>query len=461
MKRSLALIIFVLTVIVLKIPMVDSESSLRIVSVTSATSAPCDEPLKVDITVAHDANLVPIVTVYYTYLLNQTPVGWRISSAQITSIGPMVSVYTAAVPNPAYHEYLPLNAEIVFYVEAKDELGNMALTCNISERWNAKALEGKYTFILIDPYRPVIHNVSRVILNPTSSDLVEIDVNASDRGAGVDRVFLLYSIDGGVSWNSNRMVSFTENLYSTRVPAQRKDTKVLYYIEAYDKAGNLATSLLNEYQVMPSYGELTQETWQRLMLLALPIVGATVVILIALELALRRRTREPSFEKPSIGECKHPNAMTLSFLGMSIAIGALSLQVLEFYTLLALALIFMVVAFWILADPRLNFLIPVARIRKVRVFDENPAAIFIAAGYMLLPVGVLGLLAKFLVDTRILGVWEYPVYYSLAITIAEYVLGLLGVGILLQIAWPRLKEMEISVELIPAEQASEKKKERE
>jgi len=213
---------------------------------------------------------------------------------------------------------------------------------------------------------------------------------------------------------------------------------------------------------MPSYGELTQETLQRLLLLALPIVGVTIIVLIALALALRRRRmREPSFEKPSVGQCKHPNAMTLSFLGMSIAIGALSLQVLEFHTLLALALIFMVVAFWILADPRLNFLIPVERIRKVRVFDENPAAIFIAAGYMLLPVGVLGLLAKFLVDTRILGVWEYAVYYSLAITIAEYVLGLLGMGILLQIAWPRLKEMEISVELIPAEQVREKKKERE
>jgi len=447
MRKAFAILIFTILLLMLKPHAVSAEQRpLEIISVTSSSFTPCDEPLLVDITVTHDVNMIPTVTVYYTYFLNERAVGWRISPAQLTSASFGASAFTATVPNEAYHESLPLNTRIIFYVEARDGLGNIALTCNEKDRWNAGAVEGKYTFALIDPYRPTIRNVTRETPSPTSRDSVVILANVTDRGAGIDKALLIFSIDGGKTWNSVLM-NFSRGIYKAEIPAQEKGTRVSYYVEAYDKAGNIARSLLNEYQVSASLEEIQQQGLKELQFLALPILGATAVVL-ALAIFFHKRIEKKYVEKIGAVECRHPNAMTLSFIGTIAIIGALCIQLMKSYTFLAFMLALATAVFWSLADPRVNSLVP---IRRIRIFDENPPATFIAGGYMLLLMGALGLFSKYLLDKYILGVPNYSVLYNLAIDIARYALVLLAAGILLQIAWPWLKEIEISVEAISAD----------
>jgi len=265
-------LIVVVSSLALMICNVSAQSrNLKIVSVLSASSTPYDKPLRVDIVVAHSATALPSVAVYYVPLLNGTILAgqWRVFAAQLaySAAGFNTSVFSVMVPSPVYQDSLPWNTKIVFYAEARDTFGNSALSCREKDRWNPYAQDDKYTFVLKDPYPPEIGAIEQYPKAPTSEDLVSISARVSEApmGSGVDKVSLIYSLSDGKTWTRVAMPNFEKDVYEANIPAQKTGSRVVYYMEAYDNAGNKRKSAQMSYQVLPSPEELRQEQskqWQ-------------------------------------------------------------------------------------------------------------------------------------------------------------------------------------------------------
>lgn len=133
-----------------------------------------------------------------------------------------------------------------------------------------------------DNVPPTISNVKHEPASPSSDDSVKVTATILDDKSGVGAVFLQYSIDNGATWTRVTMSPTSGALYQGVIPKQKDWTKVIFYIEACDKANNIAKSDTMVYDVkMPL---------MTMVLIALAIV-AVVMAIIALPIirALRRR----------------------------------------------------------------------------------------------------------------------------------------------------------------------------
>jgi len=417
-----------------------SSDSFQIISLVYDEAPSSGQSVPIRITMLHDEVSIPVVTVYYKLLLNgSVPLaGWRISIAQLNqSAGGLgVGLFEAVVPNPAYGEPPRFGMRILFYVEAKDYLGNYLLTCRASDRWNHEIQDDKYIITFVDKTPPTI-KVRAAPSSPTSKDAVVVKVNATDGpfGSGIEKVLLFYSIGEG---DFEQMMRLAEmNVYQASIPAQPAGAKVSYYVVAYDRAGNKAWSPRYSYEVLRSVEESREQQAivGRYLLTAIVIVAAVALILVFMR---RGKVREEAVAVA--GVCKHPKAMSFFMLGILGVVLWLFFELSRRGAALwGLLVGIVVVAVWGWADPRVQVLMP---LKPVRLVDENPAVSLVACAY-----GLLGSVGLATVAGIYLGVYRLSSVYDLLVLLLEYGLGLLVAGVVLQLAWPYLKEMDISIEI--------------
>ena len=83
---------------------------------------------------------------------------------------------------------------------------------------------------------------------PYEGEPVVVSVSVEDSITGVDRVTLYYRTSTTASWTPLAM-SYEAGLWKAIIPGQPAGTTVEFYIEAYDKAGNAARTLIYAYTV--------------------------------------------------------------------------------------------------------------------------------------------------------------------------------------------------------------------
>jgi len=83
---------------------------------------------------------------------------------------------------------------------------------------------------------------------PYEGEPVVVSVSVEDSITGVDRVVLYYRTSTTAPWTPLAM-SYEAGLWKAIIPGQPAGTTVEFYIEAYDKAGNTARTLVYTYTV--------------------------------------------------------------------------------------------------------------------------------------------------------------------------------------------------------------------
>jgi len=135
--------------------------------------------------------------------------------------------------------------------------------------------------VIIDNTSPVIEYVGHAPIEPTEGEPVVITARVSDDVSGVEKVILYYRIDGG-DWLSVEMFC-KDGRWENIIPGQSADTVVEYYIEAYDKAGNIVRSAVGRYKIKACL--LPLSLWQIIIM-----GGAIIVIIVGLAIIGRKRT---------------------------------------------------------------------------------------------------------------------------------------------------------------------------
>jgi M6 family metalloprotease-like protein len=105
--------------------------------------------------------------------------------------------------------------------------------------------------------------------------------NTGENSSGVKNASVVYSIDGGKSWSQIPMSPGPADIYSAVIPPQNS-SEVMYYVEAYDYAGNRA--IANNGGQDYTYG--ASET-NLILTIAVPI--AIIILLIAVAFLHQRR----------------------------------------------------------------------------------------------------------------------------------------------------------------------------
>lgn len=138
--------------------------------------------------------------------------------------------YEATIPPQPY------NSEVQYYVYAEDNVGN-----------TYKSTLQRY--LVIDDIEPTIENVIQYPERPGLFEHVVIKSRVKDDGSGVSEVLIYYSTDGGISWKPVQMKIIGEDVYEGIIDSQPLGTRVIYYIEASDKAGNKAKTQQQSFYV--------------------------------------------------------------------------------------------------------------------------------------------------------------------------------------------------------------------
>ena len=405
-------------------------TSLKIVAVyPSSLSTPYDKPVTVDIFVEHNSTTILQVTIYYASFIDMTMQrgGWRIAQAQLVSYNtpPGYSLFTVYLPSTLYHETLPYLTKIVFYVEARDSLGNIALSCREADRWDFTVQEDKHSILLEDPYPPAINQSSIKIVpeEPTSIDEVAIIAMISDDvklgGSGIGEATIHYSTANGRDWKSTPMNPFKEAIWEGTIPAQPKDTRVIYYIKAIDLAGNSVVSDRLSYQVLPSWQEVQQQY-----LTVSAALAFAAIFLVILGLAFRRRII------PYISQRKA--AVTVFSVALIILSSLLYWFVEKGRWLWPIFVLIVLTELWSLTNPNIRSVL-IGSVRSIleylsRVFGENPPTALIAACYAL---GFAGAAGIFILVMG--GIYDLEFAYRMANLFATYIFYLLVAGVLGQL----------------------------
>ena len=403
---------------------------LRIMDVyVSSSSTPYDRPVTVEILVEHNGTVIPQVMIYYASFINMNVQrgGWRSSPAQLVFYNspPGHSLFTTDVPSASHPEILPYPTKIVFYVEARDIIGNIVLSCREADRWDFTVEDDKYVIILEDPYPPKINQTSIEATpeEPTSIDEVTITAMISDDvklgGSGVKEATLHYSLANGRDWKSTPMTLREHEIWEGTIPPQPRDEKVVYYIKATDAAGNSVASDRLSYKVSPSPQEL-----QRQHLIMSAALALAAIVLAVLALVFRRRI---------IPYIKHRKATATVVLAALVIIGSLLYWFIEKGRWLWPTFILIIMAeLWSLTNPKIRSVL-VGSCRSAleyltRVFNENPPTVLIATCYAL---GLATAAGIFLLV--VFRAYTLTAAYYMANLFAEYIFYLLVAGVLGQL----------------------------
>ena len=137
--------------------------------------------------------------------------------------------------------------------------------------------------VVVDNTPPVIVSLVRTPEKPKAGENVTVSVEVSDATAGVEKVLLWYRVSGG-TWMSVEM-ELEGGVWKAVIPGQAAGATVEYYVEAYDRAGNVAKSPTDSYTVSRrSTAGLTVGT--------MAIAGAIIVVavMVAVFVVLKRKT---------------------------------------------------------------------------------------------------------------------------------------------------------------------------
>ena len=137
--------------------------------------------------------------------------------------------------------------------------------------------------VMVDNTKPTIEFVRHTPEEPAEGEEVEVEARASDAISGIESAVLWYRVDGG-SWTSTKM-SLSGDTWTAIIPGQRAGARIEYYVEFYDKAGNVARSNIKSYTVSPPRGPgfFGLEAWQLAVL-----VGGIAIAGVAIALVLRK-----------------------------------------------------------------------------------------------------------------------------------------------------------------------------
>jgi len=434
---------------------------LRLLGVHSDPYVAYDKFSSIAITISYDLRqATPSIVVFYIALLNQTtPSGpWRAAVAQQVQVftGADIAIFSAALPNPIYNEKFPTNTKIVFYVQVTDAGGGTHFSCSEKDRWNPLVQNDKFSCILMDPYPPQIFSLMHEPSSPTSSDDVVVTLTASKKlfGSVIKTSQLQYRVDDG-RWiivpmdhlRSEKSVNDTKHYYEVTIPSQKEASKVQYHVTVSDAEGNRAISGTGNYTVSPSKAELARQQKELELKLAL-IAGIAIVGLVAIAIWITRlenRKRRSSAEGLT-DRLLHPKAtnVIITFLAM---VGGWSVfgifrasQFLAWIVAMALALYIMVVD---VRFPRILSLLP------RRVFNENPPLILLGASIALLLASLIGLAAKYIANSFVYALnmrENLPMILGLLRPVFFDILLIMCSGIVLQLFWPQLKEVQVIME---------------
>lgn len=129
--------------------------------------------------------------------------------------------------------------------------GTMAFNVVQTQKWeciiggNTKTERGDMDFWLMklegDNAAPTISEPDRIPVSDVyENQRVNVSATVNDDMSGVSQVLLSYSTDGGYNWINVTMTKMTGNFYVGAIPGLASDTRVLFKIIAYDRAGNVA-----------------------------------------------------------------------------------------------------------------------------------------------------------------------------------------------------------------------------
>ncbi len=433
------LLLPMLVVLGLQAQPASASSQITLLGLNYATRVPYDKPVVIDLTLAHNKTMMPSAAIYYAQLLNKTtPLGgWRVARPQTFSTTDLgATIYKFLLPYSAYDETFRYGARVVFYAEAMDIQGNTLLTSRAADRWDPLVQVDKFVVEITDPYPPLILDVKLAPIPPTSEQFVTVTAKVSDAGSGVRSVLAIVNVDG-----LNRLslaLNLTEvETYEARIPSFPAGTKVTLFVLAVDNAGNRITTGIGSYEVIASPGSYEVIASPEailtgnLLLFTGLIIGVASLALIGV-IATRRRSG--AIQRGAL----HPKALTVLLAFMVSLTVFLNYQLFTLGApLLGLLQAAALIIGWGLIDPRVDTLVPLKR-----SFDEVPPTSIVAEGYVLGLASALSLGAGYM-----LHLYSTPTLYTLATILASYVIFLLAVGIVLQILWPYLKEIEITVEM--------------
>ncbi|UCF07988.1 MAG: hypothetical protein JSW28_10165 [Thermoplasmata archaeon] len=80
-----------------------------------------------------------------------------------------------------------------------------------------------------------------------TNEEVLITVKVEDEGTNLKNIILRYSTDDGKTWENLILYCIEENVYENSIPGQPDGTKVRFYVQTEDKAGNTAESRYYSY----------------------------------------------------------------------------------------------------------------------------------------------------------------------------------------------------------------------
>ncbi len=136
---------------------------------------------------------------------------------------------------------------------------------------------------------PTIGTPSITPASPGPGDAVTVSVNVTDTGSGVKNVSITYTTDGWKSVNNTLGAAYNSTTHTATVqmPTQQFAAKVLYYIVAFDNAGNRAVN--NNSAAYFTYD--APASWYLNIAVIGLLAGVLAAVIAALFLMRRRKKR--------------------------------------------------------------------------------------------------------------------------------------------------------------------------
>ncbi|MHA1917725.1 MAG: Ig-like domain-containing protein [Candidatus Ranarchaeia archaeon] len=133
------------------------------------------------------------------------------------------NTYQATIPSQVY------DSEVEYFVSANDTTRKTSTKIDDNGSY--------FSYTVEDTIDPILSNNQQEPTLPTYIDSVNITIEATDAGSGVQQVVLYYRIDGG-SFQQITMSLLTGDTFNATIDTQSWNTLVEYYFNATDSAEN-------------------------------------------------------------------------------------------------------------------------------------------------------------------------------------------------------------------------------
>ena len=149
--------------------------------------------------------------------------------------------------------------------------------------------------------------------------------------------------------------------------------------------------------------------------------------------------------KKNLKDCSHPKTVTLSTIAVvSWGFSLFSQLAKTGRTSLGLICIASLLGLAFLVEPHLNILVP---FRRLRIFDNTPPLLVIFSSILISFISMAYLVARFFFVKHEQLIVGDP-YLSAMFRVITI---LFVAGVIFRLVWPHLRDMDIAIEVIPAE----------